>query len=136
MISDAHKGLVSAIRQSFINASWQRCQVHFLRNILTSILKKNSKPFRETVKSIFKYTDINLARVAKNRLVSDYIDQVNYSKVCETLDNDFEDAFQYTLFGNAHNRLKSINLLERLNQGVRRRENLFVSFQIAFQLIV
>lgn len=136
MISDAHKGLVSAIRQSFINASWQRCQVHFLRNILTSILKKNSKPFRETVKSIFKYTDINLARVAKNRLVSDYIDQVNYSKVCETLENGFEDAFQYTLFWNAHNRLKSTNLLERLNQGVRRRENLFVSFQIAFQLIV
>ena len=119
MISDAHKGLVSAIRQSFINASWQKCQVHFLRNILTSILKKNSKPFRETVKSIFKYTDINLARVAKNHLVSDYIDQVNYSKVCETLDNGFEDAFQDTLFGNAHNRLKSTNLLERLNQGVR-----------------
>ena len=119
MISDTHKGLVSAIRQLFLNASWQSCQIHFLRNILTSILKKNSKPFRETVKSIFKYTDINLARVAKNRLVSDYIDQVNYSKVCETLDNGFEDAFQYTLFGNAHNRLKSTNLLERLNQGVR-----------------
>lgn len=50
VISDAHKGLVSAIRQSFINTSWQRCQVHFLRNILTSIPKKNSKPFREAVK--------------------------------------------------------------------------------------
>lgn len=136
MISDTHKCLVSAIRQLFLNASWQSCQIHFLRNNLTSILKKNSKPFRETVKSIFKYTDINLARVAKNRLVSDYIDQVNYSKVCETLDNGFEDAFQYNLLGNAHNRLKSINLLERLNQGVSRRENLFVSFQIAFQLIV
>ena len=61
MTSDAHKGLVSAIRRSFINASWQRCQVHFLRNILTSIPKKNSKPFREAVKAIFKFTDINLA---------------------------------------------------------------------------
>ena len=78
MISDAHKGLVSAVRQSFLNASWQRCQVHFLRNILTSIPKKNSKPFREAVKAIFKFTDINLARVAKNRLVSDYIYQVKY----------------------------------------------------------
>ncbi|CCO10348.2 transposase, Mutator family protein [Carnobacterium maltaromaticum LMA28] len=122
VISDAHKGLVSAVRQSFLNASWQRCQVHFLRNILTSIPKKNSKPFREAVKAIFKFTDINLARVAKNRLVSDYIDQVKYSKACETLDNGFEDAFQYTLFGNVHNRLKSTNLLERLNQEVRRRE--------------
>ena len=33
VISDAHKGLVSAIRKSFTNVSWQRCQVHFLRNI-------------------------------------------------------------------------------------------------------
>lgn len=45
VISDAHKGLVSAIRQSFLNASWQRCQVHFLRNILTSIPKKEFKIF-------------------------------------------------------------------------------------------
>jgi len=51
IISDAHKGLVSAIRRSFTNASWQRCQVHFLRNIFSSIPKKNSKPFREAVKS-------------------------------------------------------------------------------------
>ncbi|OOL49693.1 transposase, partial [Enterococcus faecium] len=49
VISDAHKGLVSAIRKSFTNASWQRCQVHFLRNIFTTIPKKNSKSFREAV---------------------------------------------------------------------------------------
>ncbi|MDG4612855.1 transposase, partial [Enterococcus lactis] len=42
VISDAHKGLVSAIRKSFTNVSWQRCQVHFLRNIFTTIPKKNS----------------------------------------------------------------------------------------------
>jgi len=60
IISDAHKGLVSAIRRSFTNASWQRCQVHFLRNIFSSIPKKNSKPFREAVKAIFKFTDIEL----------------------------------------------------------------------------
>ena len=40
VISDAHKGLVSAIRKSFTNVSWQRCQVHFLRNIFTTIPKK------------------------------------------------------------------------------------------------
>lgn len=128
VISDAHKGLVSAIRKSFTNASWQRCQVHFLRNIFTTIPKKNSKPFREAVKGIFKFTDINLAREAKNRLVGDYIDQPKYTKACETLDNGFEDAFQYTVLGNSHNRLKSTNLLERLNQEVRRREKIIRIF--------
>ncbi|MEJ4582714.1 IS256-like element IS1542 family transposase, partial [Enterococcus faecium] len=128
IISDAHKGLVSAIRKSFTNASWQRCQVHFLRNIFSSIPKKNSKPFREAVKAIFKFTDIELARTAKNALVGEYIDQSKYTKACETLDNGFEDAFQYTVIGNGHNRLKSTNLLERLNQEVRRREKIIRIF--------
>ena len=128
VISDAHKGLVSAIRKSFTNAGWQRCQVHFLRNIFTTIPKKNSKPFREAVKAIFKFTDINLAREAKNRLVEEYYDQKKYTKACETLDNGFEDAFQYTVLGNSHNRLKSTNPLERLNQKVRRREKIIRIF--------
>ena len=63
VISDAHKGLVSAIRKSFTNVSWQRCQVHFLRNIFTTIPKK-FKIFQKLLK-IFKFTDINLAREAK-----------------------------------------------------------------------
>ena len=103
--------LVSAIRKSFTNASWQRCQVHFLRNIFSSIPKKNSKPFREAVKAIFKFTDIELARTAKNALVGEYIDQSRYTKACETLDNGFEEAFQYTVIGNGHNRLKAPTFL-------------------------
>ena len=119
---------MSAIRKSFTNASWQRCQVHFLRNIFSSIPKKNSKPFREAVKAIFKFTDIELARTAKNALVGEYIYQPKYTKACEILDNGFEDAFQYTVIGNSHNRLKSTNLLERLNQEVRRREKIIRIF--------
>ena len=51
-----------------------------LRNIFTTI-PKNSKSFREAVKGIFKFTDINLAREAKNRLIHDYIDQQNIQKL-------------------------------------------------------
>lgn len=43
VVSDAHKGLVAAIRKSFTNVSWQRCQVHFLKNILSKIPKKIQK---------------------------------------------------------------------------------------------
>ena len=128
IISDAHKGLVTAIRKSFTNASWQRCQIHFLRNIFTTIPKKNSKPFREAVKAIFKFTDIDLARAAKNRIVDDYIEQPKYKKACESLDSGFEDAFQYTVIGNGYTRLKSTNLLERLNQEIRRREKIIRIF--------
>ena len=51
-------------------------------------------------------------------MIHDYIDQPKYSKACASLDDGFEDAFQYTVQGNSHNRLKSTNLIERLNQEV------------------
>lgn len=128
VISDAHKGLVSAIQTSFTEASWQRCQVHFMRNILSSVPRKGSKPFREAVKAIFKFTDIHLARKAKSALVEEYSDQAKYKKACRTLDEGFEDAFQYTVIEKSHNRLKSTNLLERLNEEVRRREKVIRIF--------
>lgn len=128
VISDAHKGLVSAIQTSFTHASWQRCQVHFMRNILSTVPKKGSKPFREAVKAIFKFSDIHLARKAKQALLEEYADQVKYQKACRTLDEGFEDAFQYTVLGKSHNRLKSTNLLERLNEEVRRREKVIRIF--------
>ena len=44
-------------------------------------------------------------------LVGEYIDQSRYTKACETLDNGFEEAFQYTVIGNGHNRLKAPTFL-------------------------
>src|SRR5699024_7751650 len=128
VISDAHKGLVKAIKRIFTNTSWQRCQVHFMRNILSKVPKKDSKPFREAVKAIFRMTDIELARIAKNKLIDDYINKPKYNKACQTLDEGFEDAFQYTIVGKGHPRLKSTNLLERLNEEVRRREKVIRIF--------
>ena len=61
---------------------------------------------------MFKLTDINLARAAKNSIVDKYIKQPKDKKACETLDSGFEDAFQYSVTGNGYARLKSTNLLE------------------------
>lgn len=121
-VSDAHKGLVATVRQTFTHVSWKRCQVHFLRNILSKVPKKNAQKFREAVKAIFKLTDIDFARTMKNALVDEYIDQSKYTEAYETLDAGFEDAFQYTEAGKGYNRLKRTNLLEQLNSEIRRRE--------------
>lgn len=112
--SDAHKGLVRAIKKSFTTASWQRCHVHFMRNILSCIPKKKSKPFRENLNVLFKFPDIKTARKTKNSLESEYINQLKYQKACEKLNEEFEDAFQYAVVGKGQSRLKSTNLLERL----------------------
>src|SRR5690625_4066129 len=74
VISGAHQGLVSAIQQSFVGAPWQRCQVHFMRNVIEKVPKNNSKPFRESLKAIFRYTGIELARATKSELINAYGD--------------------------------------------------------------
>src|SRR5690625_300332 len=138
IVSDSHKGLVSAIRESFTGVSWQRCQVHFIRNILSYVPKKDSKTFREAIKAIFRYTDIKLARNAKNELIENFSDNKRYEKACEILDDGFEDAFQYTVVAKGHSRLKSTNVIERLNQEVRRREKvvrIFPNIDSATRLI-
>ncbi len=52
VISDAHKGLKEAINSVFLGASWQRCWVHFMRNILIHTSKKNSTEILDCMKSI------------------------------------------------------------------------------------
>ena len=72
-LSDA-LSLVSAIRKSFTSASWQRCQVHFL---------KSSVPFNSFgSKSNLQVYGCELTRTAKNALVGEYIDQSKYTKAC------------------------------------------------------
>lgn|SRR5690554_4616722 len=124
VISDAHQGLVLAIQQSFVREPWQRCQVHFMRNVIERVPKMNSKPFRESLKAIFRFTDIELARSAKNELIGAYSDKKRYEKTYQTLDEGFEDAFQYTVVRRGHSRLKSTNVHECLTQEARRREKI------------
>ena len=62
----------------------QRCQVHFLRNILSKIPKKGSKEFRESVKALFRLTSIDTAQISmKNHLLEEYMDQPKYTKAYE-----------------------------------------------------
>ena len=113
-------GLVSAIFKSFTNVSWQRCQVHFLRNIFNQLPKKDSKPFKEAVKAIFRYADIEFTLDAKNQVIHKYFEQIRFEKACEILDEGFEDTFQYTVVANGYSRLRSTHSIERWNEEIRR----------------
>ena len=128
IISDAHTGLVQAISQSFTGASWQRCQVHFLRNILSGLPKKGTTRFREDVKTLFKIMNVSEARTMKEEILKRYQGEKSYEKACETLDRGFDDAIQYLESGFPHARLRSTNLLERLNEELRRREKVIRIF--------
>lgn len=115
MISDAHKGGVEAIKNSFIGASWHRCQVHFMRNVFNHLPKKNTLEVLSELKALFKMTHIDAAREFKNYLVEKYSEV--YPKIIETIDMGFEDGFQYcSIEETNYSRLKSTNMLERVTK--------------------
>ena len=139
VILDAHKGLVKAIKETFVNVIWLRCHVHFLRNILSKTPKKNTEEFRTDIKALFKIQDINIARKMKDEIFLKYETEKKFQNSLNTLDEGFEDAFAYLANDVIHSRLRSTNCLERLNQEVRRRETvvrIFPNEDSAMRLII
>ncbi len=74
IISDAHAGLVKAIRESFLGTSWQRCTFHFIRNIINTMPKKNMVEAKEELKSIFRTSKRKHAFELKERFMDKYQD--------------------------------------------------------------
>ena len=61
VISDSHQGLKAAISKVLTGSSWQRCQVHFMRNVLCDVPKKQKSLVAAIVRTIFMQEDINSA---------------------------------------------------------------------------
>lgn len=125
IISDANK---EAIKETFVNVIWQRCQVHFFRNILSKAPKKNTEELRTDIKALFKIQDINLERKMKDEIFLKYESENKYQNPLNTLDEEFEEAFAYLANNTIHSILRLTNSLERLNEEVRRREKVIRIF--------
>ena len=120
VISDDHEGLRSAIDRYFQGAEWQRCQVHFLRNLLDLVPRKDKGKIAEEIKSIFNSPDIHLATLRVNELVEKYKD--TYPKLSEKLEEEIEETLTCFHFPLSHRkRIRTTNSLERLNEEIRRR---------------
>lgn len=120
IVSDAHSGLVSAIRHSFPGASWQRCKVHFMRNILAHVPHKEKSVFAAKLKQIWLASDRETARQMVDHLVEQY--ETRFPKAAQTLLDGLEDSLQFFTFPALDaRRIASTNMLERLNKEIRRR---------------
>lgn len=120
VVSDAHKGLVAAIRESFPGTSWQRCKVHFMRNILAHVPHKAKGIFAKELKEIWLAPSQEDAKARAAMLCKRY--ENKYSKAIETLENGLEDSLSFYCFPLLDSRkIASTNMLERLNEEIRRR---------------
>lgn len=127
LISDQHSGLVEAARRHFQGVSWQRCQVHLMRNILGSCSLKYRKEVAEQVKLIFQSADILEARRRLDVFITEFEKKTPKAVAC--LEDGFEDAMAVmSLPAKYRKRFRTTNMQERLNQEIRRRERVIRIF--------
>jgi len=127
VVSDHHGGLVNAVRRHFQGASWQRCQVHFMRNILDACPKRHHDPLKAKLQLMFNAPDMSTARQLLDDILDEYAQKA--PQAIARLEAGFEDAMAVMAFPEPYRRrLRSTNGLERLNREVRRRERVIGIF--------
>jgi transposase-like protein len=119
-ISDSHLGLKNAIRGVLSGASWQRCRVHFLRNVASKVTKRALGMVMAAVRNIFLQEDRESARATLRRTAE--MLREKFPPVTEMLLEAEEDLLAYMHFPEEHwNQISSTNPLERVNKEIKRR---------------
>jgi len=120
VISDAHEGLKRAVAAVLSGTTWQRCRVHFMRNVLATIPRTAREPVAAIVRTIFAQPDHPTAQAQLQRVVEGL--RGRFAQAAELLEQATEDVLAYLHFPAAHRRqLHSTNPLERLNKEIKRR---------------
>jgi transposase-like protein len=122
VISDAHEGLKQAISSVLTGATWQRCRVHFRRNVLASVPKGAREAIAAVVRTIFAQPD-HATAMAQLRKIAEGL-RGRFPQAAALLDEAAEDVLAYRHFPIEHQRqIHSTNPLERLNKEIKRRSN-------------
>src|SRR3954463_8582231 len=120
VISDAHTGLKAAIAAVLLGAAWQRCRVHFMRNVLARIPKGNAEMVAAAIRTIFAQPDAE--HVHEQFEVIAVMLGKQLPKVESMLRDAKDDLLAFTGFPVSHwKKIWSTNPLERLNKEVKRR---------------
>jgi putative transposase len=118
--SDAHPGLKQAIAEVFVGASWQRCKVHFVRNLLARVPKAAQSMVAATVRTVFEQPDRQAAG-HRLRYVCTTL-EARFPAVVQLLEDAEGEILTFYDFPVEHRRaVASTNPLERLNRELKRR---------------
>jgi transposase-like protein len=122
VISDHHLGLKEAIGAVFVGSSWQRCRVHFLRNVLARVPKGSSEMVAAAIRTVFAQPDAAHVHSQLDEVVRMLTPQ--FPDVATMLADASEDLLAFSAFPQAHwRKVWSTNPLERLNGEIKRRTN-------------
>ena len=120
VISDAHQGLKNALGLCFSGASWQRCKVHFLRDLVTALPKHEAPAVQALVKTIFAQPNQEAARAAVAQVLERL--EPTVPKAAAMLRQAEAEILSYLAFPREHHSsISSTNAIERVNAEVDRR---------------
>jgi putative transposase len=120
VVSDEHAGLKAAVARHFQGASWQRCQVHYARNLLGMVGAARRKDLAEGLRGVFAAASRESALLFAEELADRW--RPSHPKVSEHLEEHVEECLTCLSFPASHRRrIRTTNGLERFNQELRRR---------------
>lgn len=120
VVSDDHAGLKAAIREILPEAAWQRCYVHFLRNALDYVPRKVDDDCLMELRWFYDRRDLDEVRRDIAQWIAKW--QGKYPKLVAWVEENVEETLAYYRLPLAHHKhMKSTNMLERLNQELKRR---------------
>jgi len=121
VVSDDHQGLKAAIFRHFQGASWQRCQVHYARNLLGMVGTNKRKEIARDLRGVFAATSVERALELVSSVAEKWRGKGN-EKVAEHLEEHVEECLACLAFPESHRkRIRTTNGQERLNQEIKRR---------------
>lgn len=127
LVSDAHSGIRAALKCAFLGTSWQRCKVHFMRNILARVSHKQKEMIGKQLSHIFNQSNYDQAQQTAKEVIAKFKSQ--FPDAMDVLSDGLEDALQFFHFEELpFGRTSSTNHLERLNREIRRRSSVVGTF--------
>jgi transposase-like protein len=120
VVSDDHAGLVAAIGEVIPEAAWQRCYVHFLRNALDHLPRKHGDDCLQELRWLYDRRDLAEARADLAAWLAKWSSR--YPRLTSWAEENIEQTLTFFRLPRQHHKhLKSTNMLERLNEEIRRR---------------
>jgi putative transposase len=127
VITDDHQGLKKAVAEVLPEAAWQRCYVHFLRNALDHLPRKADDDCLMELRWLYDRKSLEEARRDLGVWLAKW--QARYPKLCNWVEESIEETFTFYRWPLAHHKhLKSTNMLERVNEELKRRSHVIRIF--------
>ena len=128
VVSDDHCGIRNAVSAVLTEAVWQRCYVHFLRNALDHMPKKHIDPAcMMELRWIYDRRTIDEAMSDLNAWLNKWAEK--YPALCEWVEENIHETLSFYKLPQLHHKhLKSTNMLERMNQEIKRRTHIIRTF--------